>query len=57
MERERFTIEVVDLPGWSSIPADVRLKRFLKSALRGYGLRCVTVTTAVESPPTSESVV
>jgi hypothetical protein len=27
----------------SPIPADVRLARFLKSSLRGYGLRCIGV--------------
>ncbi len=44
--RQRFllTIEATD----SEIPVPVRLRRFLKSALRSYGLRC---TRAVEDCP------
>ena len=37
-----FTVELVALPGWSA-PGHQRLARFLKLALRGFGLRCVRI--------------
>ena len=36
--RPTFTLTLVAVP--SDVPPTVRLKRFLKSALRAYGLRC-----------------
>ena len=44
---ERFTITVEAIPdrNW---PAEVRLKKCLKSMLRSFGLRCVSVSPAVD---------
>lgn len=53
MVNERFTIEVEALAQWG-VPADVRLKRFLKCALRGFGLRCVAVANLIEGRPNDE---
>ena len=54
---ERFTIVVEAVP--ADVPAVIRLRRLLKAMLRGYGLRCVSVTTARETdsrtaPPARE---
>jgi hypothetical protein len=38
-QRERYLLTLEAPPG--DVPAAVRLKRFLKSALRAHGLRCV----------------
>lgn len=35
-----FALTLQAVPGWGNVPATIRLKRFLKAALRGYGLRC-----------------
>ncbi len=35
-----FALTLVALPNWGNAPATIRLKRFLKAALRSYGLRC-----------------
>jgi hypothetical protein len=37
---ERYALELVGLPGWST-PAIVRVRKALKVLLRGYGLKCV----------------
>lgn len=37
--RERYRIEVEALP--SGVPATVRMKRWLKIALRAFGLKCL----------------
>lgn len=39
--KTRYAIELRPEPG--DVPGIVRLRRLLKSALRGYGLRCVAV--------------
>jgi hypothetical protein len=46
--RERYQLTLEALP--DSAPAVIRLRRFLKAALRAYGLRC---TSAVELHPES----
>ncbi len=46
--RERFLVELEALP--HSAPAVNRLRRFLKAALRMYGLRCTDVRE-VKPPP------
>ena len=38
-EKPTFALTLEAVPG-SDVPAAIRLKRFLKSALRAYGLRC-----------------
>jgi hypothetical protein len=49
-ERPAFTITVVaDDDG--SPPVIIRLRSFLKAALRRYGLRCVGVREAAKKPP------
>lgn len=48
MSEERYTIVVVPVPGWG-VPPIVRLRKFLKAALRSWGLRCVE---CVENKPT-----
>ncbi len=37
---EQFTLTLRALPAWGDVPATIRLKRFLKAALRSYGLKC-----------------
>jgi hypothetical protein len=37
---ERYTFTVVSVPGWN-VPTIIRVRKFLKSALRSWGLRCV----------------
>jgi hypothetical protein len=39
-DREQYTITLRAEPGFD-VPAVVRLRKFLKEALRGWGLRCV----------------
>ncbi|HUF78411.1 MAG TPA: hypothetical protein VMR44_05815 [Thermoanaerobaculia bacterium] len=43
--RVRYSIEVeaVTVPPWRAIPANERLRRFLKAALRSYGWRVTAV--------------
>ena len=43
MTPERYTITVRTEPGPWRTPAIVRLRHFLKAALRAYGLRCVGI--------------
>jgi hypothetical protein len=45
---ERFLVTLEAPPGGA--PAAVRLRRFLKAALRSFGLRCVRVAPAGEGP-------
>ena len=47
--KERFIIELQAAPG--GIPAIVRLRKFLKMALRSYGLKCIAIR---ESKPTTD---
>ena len=35
-----FALILQAVPGWGDVSATIRLKRFLKAALRSYGLRC-----------------
>lgn len=42
MDDERFTLLIAIEPG--DTPAHVRLRHFLKTALRRWGIRCVTIT-------------
>lgn len=42
----RYRLELRPLA--SDVPAAVRLRRFLKSALRGYQLRCTSVEEVIE---------
>jgi hypothetical protein len=49
--RERYRLTLEALPDGGA-PAPIRLKRFLKAALRSYGLRCVD---AVELRDESEA--
>ena len=44
----QYTITVV--PVDATIPAEVRVRRLLKQALRGYGLRCIDIREAVPAP-------
>ena len=46
-----FALTLESVPG-SDVPAAVRLKRFLKAALRGYGLKC---TECRETGPQSNT--
>lgn len=48
--RERYRLDLEAVPDFGA-PAVIRLRRFLKAALRAYGLRC---TSAVELHPDGE---
>jgi hypothetical protein len=48
--RERFALILEALPD-GGVPAVVRLRRFLKAALRGYALRCVSVVEVAREKP------
>jgi hypothetical protein len=50
-QRERFNLTLEALP--DSAPAVIRLKRFLKAALRSYGLRCTAAVQLHGDSPTS----
>jgi len=55
-ERQRFAIVFEAQPG--TVPAEARLKGILKLALRGYGLRCLTMRRADdEDDPTPTSMI
>lgn len=46
---ERFTLTIVaepDRPGRVRVPVEQRLRQWLKLGLRGFRLRCVSVTSA-----------
>ena len=36
-----FALTLQAVSGWGDVPATIRLKRFLKAALRSYGLKCI----------------
>jgi hypothetical protein len=42
-KRERYRLDLEALPSWGA-PAVIRLRRFLKAALRAYGLKCTSAT-------------
>jgi hypothetical protein len=50
--RERFTVVVEALP--DKVPSRIRLRSFLKRALRSFNIRCVSVTPA-EPPAASQA--
>jgi hypothetical protein len=52
-DRPTFNVVLTALPGWG-VPAVVRLRRFLKAALRAYGLRCIEVVEVPAAPPAGE---
>jgi hypothetical protein len=39
--RERFAIELTAAP--DAVPAEIRLRQFLKAAIRRHGLRCTAI--------------
>src|SRR5690606_38213165 len=45
MKPPEFLIELRGEPGWN-VPTEARLKRFLKQAIRSFGLRCVSIREA-----------
>jgi hypothetical protein len=49
-DRPTFNVVLAALPGWG-VPAVLRLRRFLKAALRAYGLRCLKVVEVPAAPP------
>lgn len=52
---EQFTLTLRPLPGWD-VPAIIRLRKFLKMALRSYGLRCVEIRPAEAGGTTSDKI-
>ena len=44
--RETITLALRDAGTHADVPFPIRLRRFLKAALRSYGLRCVAITDA-----------
>jgi hypothetical protein len=52
-EPERFQLTVEAVPGWGDVPAIIRLRRFLKAALRSYGLRCTEAREITPPVPAS----
>lgn len=48
--REKFRLDLEALPDGGA-PAVIRLKRFLKMALRAYGLRCTAAVQLHEKSP------
>ncbi len=45
--KEAYHLTLVPVP--DSVPGIIRLRRFLKLALRGFGLRCVSVEPVSEA--------
>ena len=45
-----FALTLQAVPGWGDVPAINRLRRFLKAALRSYGLRCVRCEPSEPEP-------
>ena len=45
-----FALTLQAVPGWGDVPAIIRLRKFLKAALRSYGLKC---TECREAEPTA----
>jgi hypothetical protein len=37
----RFALTLQAVPGWGDVPVIIRLRKFLKAALRAWGLRCI----------------
>jgi hypothetical protein len=52
-DQQTFNVVLTALPGWG-VPAVVRLRRFLKCALRAYGLRCVEIIEVPVAAPAGE---
>jgi hypothetical protein len=54
-DRPRFALTLQALPNWGEgdVPPIIRLRRFLKAALRSYGLRCTEIR---ETPPEGREV-
>ncbi len=40
-DQPTFVLTLQALRNWGDVPATIRLKRFLKAALRSYGLKCI----------------
>jgi hypothetical protein len=51
--RERYRLDLEAMPDGGA-PAVIRLKRFLKAALRSYGLRCTAAIELHEDSPVTE---
>lgn len=51
--RDQFTLTIQDAWPNNPVPITPRLRRMLKSMLRGYGIRCVAIlpVTSPSSPP------
>jgi hypothetical protein len=49
---ERYALELVGLPGWST-PTAQRVKRLVKAAARQFGLRCVGLKELGAQPVTA----
>ena len=47
-----FALVLQAAPGWGNVPATIRLKRFLKAALRSYGLKCTEAREILPPCPT-----
>lgn len=45
LDVDPWTVLVVSLKGFD-VPTAIRVKRWLKAGLRGYGLKCIEVRTA-----------
>jgi len=52
--RERFALTLEAIPDGGA-PAVIRLRRFLKAALRSYGLRCTFAVALADDPGTPAS--
>jgi hypothetical protein len=52
-KRERYRLDLEALPDGGA-PGPIRLKRFLKMALRAYGLRCLAAVELHEDSPATE---
>jgi hypothetical protein len=52
-QRERFSL-TLEAPPDGGAPGPIRLKRFLKMALRAYGLRCTSAVELHEDTPPAE---
>ena len=50
-DKPTFAIVLQAVP-WEGAPPIIRLRKFLKAALRSYGLKC---TECREAPPTAEA--
>jgi len=53
---EQFSLTLEALPSWEGAPPIIRLRKFLKAAIRSYGLKCTEcreTTPPIESKATS----